>query len=55
MLNSKSNMEVISQTLKAVQEKVGPSGIMVESIYLVSDLRLPPNVVTSINEKIGAT
>lgn len=47
--------ELMSQTLKAVQDKVGPSGIIVESVYLVSDLRLPANVVTSINDKIGAT
>lgn len=47
--------ELMSQTLKAVQDKVGPNGIVVESIYLVSDLRLPPNVVDSINLKIAAT
>ena len=47
--------ELMSQTLKAVQDKVGPSGILVESIYLVSDLRLPQNVVDSINLKIAAT
>lgn len=47
--------ELMGQTLKAVQDKVGPNGIVVESIYLVSDLRLPPNVVDSINLKIAAT
>lgn len=47
--------ELMSKTLKAVQDKVGPSGIKVESIYLVSDLRLPPNIVDSINLKIAAT
>ena len=47
--------QLMGQTLKAVQDKVGPSGIIVESVYLVSDLRLPANVVASINDKIGAT
>jgi len=47
--------ELMTQTLNAVKAKVGPSGINIESIYLVSDLRLPPNVIESINLKIAAT
>ena len=51
--NGKS--QLLSNVLTEVQNKVGPVGIDVESVYLVSNLRLPPSVEESINNKIGAT
>jgi regulator of protease activity HflC (stomatin/prohibitin superfamily) len=40
---------------KRVTDAVAPFGIVVEKIYLVNGLRLPENVVKSINAKIQAT
>jgi regulator of protease activity HflC (stomatin/prohibitin superfamily) len=38
-----------------VDHQVGPTGIVIEKIYWIGELRLPPNVVQSINAKIQAT
>lgn len=38
-----------------VRSQVEPLGIMVEKIYLINDLRLPPQVVQALNDKIAAT
>ncbi|HET6431317.1 prohibitin family protein [Dyella sp.] len=38
-----------------VDQQVGPTGIVIEKIYWIGELRLPPNVVQSINAKIQAT
>ena len=39
---------------KTVQEQVGNLGIVIESIYLVNDMRFPPQVLEAINNKIAA-
>ena len=38
-----------------VREYVGPLGINIERIYWIGEIRLPPSVITAINDKIGAT
>lgn len=40
---------------KTVQEEVKDQGIVIEKIYLISDFRLPKQVVDALNAKIGAT
>lgn len=47
--------ELIESALKMVQEQVGPQGINVSKIYWIGEIRLPDNVIASINEKISAT
>ena len=61
---SKRNIESVygegkSELIQATQDRVAMQtkdiGIIIEKIYLVGDLRLPPVVVEAINAKIGAT
>lgn len=46
---------LIEQTLKIVQDQVKDQGINVSKIYWIGEIRLPPNVIESINVKIEAT
>lgn len=47
--------ELMENALKMVQDQVEPQGIMVSKLYWIGEIRLPDNVIASINEKIGAT
>lgn len=51
----KGKADLIAEVQKEVQDQVKDIGILVEKIYWVGDLRLPPTVVASINAKIQAT
>lgn len=46
---------LIEETLRIVQEQVQEQGIVVTKIYWIGEIRLPPNVIESINVKIEAT
>lgn len=46
---------LIEAVQRDVSEEVAPVGIVVEKIYWIGELRLPENVVQSINAKIQAT
>lgn len=47
--------DLMNATERSVREQVGELGIIVEKIYWIGELRLPPEVVTGINAKIAAT
>lgn len=47
--------DILSEVEQMVRSQVGPLGIIVERIYFVGDLRLPPAVVQALNAKIAAT
>lgn len=47
--------DLIQAVEKAVRDQVAPIGLNIERIYWVGELRLPDNVVASINAKIQAT
>jgi len=47
--------ELVQKVVERVRERIEPIGFILDGIYLVGDLRLPPSVVTAINDKIGAT
>jgi regulator of protease activity HflC (stomatin/prohibitin superfamily) len=47
--------KLVENVLKHVRAQVQDIGIIVEGIYLIGDLRLPPTVITAINAKIEAT
>lgn len=47
--------DLLSEVETAVRAEVNDIGIVVEHIYWVGTLRLPDNVVSAINAKIGAT
>jgi len=47
--------DLIKAALTDVQSKVSPIGIVIENLNWVGSLRLPENVVQSINNKIQAT
>lgn len=47
--------KLISAVEKETRNQVNDLGIVIEKIYWVGELRLPPNVVQSINAKIQAT
>ncbi|MFC4529039.1 prohibitin family protein [Dyella halodurans] len=51
----KGKASLIEAVQKDVADEVGPVGITVEKIYWIGELRLPENVVQSINAKIQAT
>ncbi|WP_266170260.1 prohibitin family protein [Dyella subtropica] len=51
----KGKARLIEAVQKDVADEVAPVGIVVEKIYWVGELRLPDNVVQSINAKIQAT
>lgn len=51
--NAKEQM--IDEAQKIVSETVGPEGIIVDKLYLIGAMRLPPNVVGALNAKIQAT
>lgn len=46
---------IIDSVEKMVRDQVKPIGINIERIYWIGNLRLPPQVTTSINAKIQAT
>lgn len=47
--------DLVDQVKKQVRADLEGIGIIIENIYLVGDMRLPPAVVEAINEKISAT
>lgn len=47
--------ELLASVEEQVRKEVEPIGIVIEHIYWVGTLRLPDNVVSAINAKIGAT
>ncbi|WP_201314292.1 prohibitin family protein [Dyella sp. EPa41] len=51
----KGKANLIDAVQHDVSDEVGPVGIVVEKIYWIGELRLPENVVQSINAKIQAT
>jgi len=51
----KGKANLIESVQRDVSDEVGPVGIVVEKIYWIGELRLPENVVQSINAKIQAT
>ncbi|MFC4763636.1 prohibitin family protein [Dyella koreensis] len=51
----KGKARLIDAVQKDVADEVAPVGIVLEKIYWVGELRLPDNVVQSINAKIQAT
>jgi regulator of protease activity HflC (stomatin/prohibitin superfamily) len=51
----KGKASLIESVQKDVADEVGSVGIVVEKIYWIGELRLPENVVQSINAKIQAT
>lgn len=46
---------LIAAVEKNVRDQVEPIGIKIERIYWIGELRLPPQVVTAINDKLQAT
>lgn len=46
---------MVDEVQKRVQSEVKEIGIVVEKIYLIGKLRLPPTVVNALNAKIEAT
>ncbi|WP_114239597.1 SPFH domain-containing protein [Dyella sp. C9] len=51
----KGKANLIEAVQRDVSDEVAPVGIAVEKIYWIGELRLPDNVVQSINAKIQAT
>lgn len=47
--------DLMTEVEAHVRSQVSEIGIVIERVYWVGDLRLPPSVVTSINAKIDAT
>lgn len=47
--------DLLTKVEEAVRKEVEPIGIVIEHIYWVGTLRLPPTVVAAIDAKIGAT
>ena len=47
--------ELINQAKEMVRKEVEPIGIRVENLYWIGEIRLPDNVVKSINAKVGAS
>ncbi len=47
--------QLIAAVTKRVTEDMAPVGIIVENIFLVGELRLPPQIVNAINAKTQAT
>jgi regulator of protease activity HflC (stomatin/prohibitin superfamily) len=45
---------IMDKVQQIVNKHVAPLGILIEKIYWVGDLRLPPNVITALNAKIEA-
>lgn len=48
-------MDLVTAVESRVRGQVQPIGINIERIYLVGDLRLPPEVKAALNQKISAT
>lgn len=51
----KGKAALIEEVQHDVSVQVAPIGIVIEKVYWIGELRLPPNVVNSINAKIQAT
>lgn len=47
--------KLIESVENTVRKQVAPIGIVIDRIYWIGDLRLPPNVTAAINAKIQAT
>jgi len=54
-INGPSKEALMTSVTNRVRSQVADIGIDVEKIYLVSSLRLPPNITSAINKKIEAT
>lgn len=46
---------MVAEAERMVKEQWAPIGIVIESVYLIGDMRLPQNVVAALNQKIEAT
>jgi len=51
----KGKATLMQKVEKTVRDQVGPIGINVEKIYWIGTIRLPKEVITSLNNKIRAT
>lgn len=51
----KGKTDLIAKVQKEISDQVAPIGIVIEKVYWVGELRLPPTVVASINAKIQMT
>jgi regulator of protease activity HflC (stomatin/prohibitin superfamily) len=51
----KGRVDLLKRVNELVAKAVGPTGILVERIYVVGEFRMPPQVVAAINAKIEAT
>lgn len=47
--------DLMRSVLQITREKVAPIGIIVEDIYWLGEIRLPPKVLEALNDKIQAT
>lgn len=47
--------ELIASVSKNLRDQVGPIGILVEKVYWVGPIKLPPNIAGAINAKAEAT
>ena len=47
--------DLVDAVQKSVENDVSEQGIVIEKIYLISDFRLPKEVLAALNAKIGAT
>lgn len=47
--------ELVEAVIANVKAQTDPIGIVLEGIYLIGDMRLPPAVIQALNAKIGAT
>jgi regulator of protease activity HflC (stomatin/prohibitin superfamily) len=47
--------DLIAEVEKNVKEKVEPTGIIVDKIYLIGSFRLPKQITQALNDKMGAT
>lgn len=46
---------LMSEVLKDVQNQVSEQGILVEKVYLIGEMRLPPSLSKAISDKVNAT
>lgn len=51
----RGKVELMARVLQAVRDQVAPFGIILEDVYWLGDIRLPPEVLKALNEKIQAT
>lgn len=51
----KGKVAIMEEVIKTVRAKVEDLGILIENIYWIGEVQLPPTVVESLNAKIQAT